>query len=109
MNCRPERLDPPRRMLAMVDDMGVKVAIDTDAHARGQLAWHGYGCARVADTEIRPDRIVNAWAARRPARLDRVPRARRLTNRRAERHASASSASQFGSGADDDAFVGRPG
>ena len=61
VNCRPERLDPPRRMLAMVDEMGVKIAIDTDAHARGQLAWHGYGCARVADTGIRPDRIVNAW------------------------------------------------
>ena len=61
VNCRPERLDPPRRMLAMVDDMNVKVAIDTDAHARGQLAWHGYGCARVADTDIGPDRIVNAW------------------------------------------------
>lgn len=61
VNCRPERLDPPRRMLAMVDDMGVKVAIDTDAHARGQLAWHGYGCARVAETGIGPDRIVNAW------------------------------------------------
>ena len=61
VNCRPERLDPPRRMLAMVDNMGVKIAIDTDAHARGQLAWHGYGCARVADTGIQPDRIVNAW------------------------------------------------
>jgi putative hydrolase len=61
VNCRPERLDPPRRMLAMVDTMGVKVAIDTDAHARGQLAWHGYGCARVAETGIGPDRIVNAW------------------------------------------------
>ncbi len=61
VNCRPERLDPPRRLLAMVDTMGVKVAIDTDAHARGQLAWHGYGCARVAETDIGPDRIVNAW------------------------------------------------
>ena len=61
VNCRPERLDPPRRMLTMVDDMDVKVAIDTDAHARGQLAWHGYGCARVAETEIGPERIVNAW------------------------------------------------
>ena len=61
VNCRPERLDPPRRMLATVDDMGVKIAIDTDAHARGQLAWHGYGCARVADTSITPDRIVNTW------------------------------------------------
>ena len=80
VNCRPERLDPPRRMLAMVDDMGVKVAIDTDAHARGQLAWHGYGCARVAETGIGPDRIVNAWAARRSPRLDRRPRSRRLTD-----------------------------
>ena len=61
VNCRPERLDPPRRMLKMVDEMNVKVAIDTDAHARGQLAWHGYGCARVADTDIGADRIVNAW------------------------------------------------
>jgi putative hydrolase len=61
VNCRPERLDPPRRLLAMVDAMGLKVAIDTDAHARGQLAWHGYGCARVAETGIGPDRIVNAW------------------------------------------------
>ncbi|MGZ6954263.1 MAG: PHP domain-containing protein [Acidimicrobiia bacterium] len=61
VNCRPERLDPPRRMLAMVDDMNVKVAIDTDAHARGQLAWHGYGCMRVAETGIGPERIVNAW------------------------------------------------
>ena len=61
VNCRPERLDPPRRLLAMVDTMGVKVAIDTDAHARGQLAWHGYGCSRVAETGIGPDRIVNAW------------------------------------------------
>jgi putative hydrolase len=61
VNCRPERLDPPRRMLSMVDDMGVKVSIDTDAHARGQLAWHGYGCARVAETGITPERIVNAW------------------------------------------------
>ena len=61
VNCRPERLDPPRRMLAMVDDMDVKVAVDTDAHARGQLAWQGYGCARVAETEIGPERIVNAW------------------------------------------------
>jgi putative hydrolase len=61
VNCRPERLDPPRRLLAIVDRMEVKVSIDTDAHAMGQLAWHGYGCARVAETEIGPERIVNAW------------------------------------------------
>jgi putative hydrolase len=61
VNCRPERLDPPRRLLAMVDEMGCKISIDTDAHAPGQLTWQAYGCARVADTGIRPDRIVNSW------------------------------------------------
>lgn len=63
VNCRPERLDPPRRLLALVDEMGCKIAIDTDAHAPGQLAWQGYGCARVAETGIDPSRIVNAWSA----------------------------------------------
>ncbi len=62
VNCRPERLDPPRRLLAIVDRMDVKVSIDTDAHAMGQLAWAGYGCARVAETEIGPERVVNSWA-----------------------------------------------
>jgi putative hydrolase len=62
VNCRPERLDPPRRLLALVDDMGCKISIDTDAHAPGQLSWQNYGCARVAETGIGPDRIVNAWS-----------------------------------------------
>lgn len=62
VNCRPERLDPPRRLLAMVDEMGCKISIDTDAHAPGQLAWQPYGCARVAETGIEPDRIVNSWS-----------------------------------------------
>jgi putative hydrolase len=61
VNCRPERLDPPRRLLAMVDEMGCKISIDTDAHAPGQLAWQPYGCARVAETGIEADRIVNSW------------------------------------------------
>ncbi len=61
VNCRPERLDPPRRLLAMVDEMGCKISIDTDAHVPGQMAWQPYGCARVAETDIRPDRIVNSW------------------------------------------------
>ena len=61
VNCRPERLDPPRRLLAMVDEMGCKISIDTDAHAPGQLAWQPYGCARVAETGIGPERIVNTW------------------------------------------------
>ena len=104
VNCRPERLDPPRRLLAMVDEMGCKVSIDTDAHARGQLAWQAYGCARVAETGIGPDRIVNAWAARRPPRLDRRPRDRRRLTPTASLSPAGATSRQ-----DDGAFAGREG
>ena len=61
VNCRPERLDPPRRMLAQVAAVGCKVAIDTDAHAVGQLEWQPYGAQRVAEAGLSTDRIINAW------------------------------------------------
>jgi len=63
INSRPERLDPPRRLLKMVVDKGCKVAIDTDAHAPGQLEWQVYGCARAADCEVPISSIVNTWSA----------------------------------------------
>jgi putative hydrolase len=63
INSRPERLDPPRRLLRMAVDAGCKVSIDTDAHAPGQLEWQVYGCARAADCEVPLETIVNTWAA----------------------------------------------
>jgi len=63
INCRPERLDPPRRLLRMLVDGGVKVSIDTDAHAPGQLEWQLLGCARAEETGVNPALIVNTWAA----------------------------------------------
>jgi putative hydrolase len=63
INCRPERLDPPMRLLKVVVDMGCKVSIDSDAHAVGQLEWQPYGCARAADAGVPMERIVNTWAA----------------------------------------------
>jgi putative hydrolase len=65
VNCRPERLDPPMRLLQRVAALEVPVAIDTDAHAVGQLDWQPYGCARVADAAIPPDRVVNTWPVER--------------------------------------------
>ena len=62
INCRPERLDPPRRLLAVAVEAGCRFSIDTDAHAPGQLEWQPYGCDRAADAGIEPDRIVNAMA-----------------------------------------------
>ncbi len=63
INCRPERLDPPRRLLRHVVEMGCRVSIDTDAHAPGQLEWQPYGCARAAECGVADEVIVNARPA----------------------------------------------
>ena len=62
VNCRPERLDPPRQMLRKAAEQGVKVAIDTDAHATDQLDWQPYGTDRAAESGITPEGVVNAWS-----------------------------------------------
>jgi len=63
INCRPERLDPPRRLLSLAVETGCWFSIDTDAHAPGQLDWQPYGCARAEECEVPAERIVNTWAA----------------------------------------------
>jgi putative hydrolase len=63
INCRPERLDPPRRLLRQVVEAGCRVSIDTDAHAPGQLEWQPYGCARAAECGVPDEAIVNAMPA----------------------------------------------
>jgi putative hydrolase len=63
INSRPERLDPPRRLLSIAVEMECHFAIDTDAHAPGQLEWQPYGCDRAAECEVPVERIVNTWGA----------------------------------------------
>ncbi|MBF6274236.1 MULTISPECIES: PHP domain-containing protein [Nocardia] len=60
INSRPERLDPPSRLLRLAVEMGCYFSIDTDAHAPGQLDWQGYGCERAAANEVPADRIINS-------------------------------------------------
>jgi putative hydrolase len=48
VNCRPERLDPPKRLLRLAVEAGCRFAIDTDAHAPGPLDWQIPGCERAA-------------------------------------------------------------
>jgi putative hydrolase len=64
INCRPERLDPPMRLLEQVVATGCKVSIDSDAHAVGQLEWQPYGCARAAEAGVPVEHIVNTWPAK---------------------------------------------
>ncbi|HSN06919.1 MAG TPA: PHP domain-containing protein [Candidatus Angelobacter sp.] len=61
VNSRPERLDPPRRLLAEAVDVGCLLAVDTDAHAPGQLAWSVVGCARAAAVGAAPESVVTTW------------------------------------------------
>jgi putative hydrolase len=63
INCRPDRQDPPDRLLALAAGTGCLFAIDTDAHAPGQLDWLGSGCARAEKLGIGPDRVINARSA----------------------------------------------
>lgn len=65
INCRPDRLDPPKRLLRLAVEAGCSFAIDTDAHAPGQLDWLRYGCERAALCGVDPQRVVNTWPAER--------------------------------------------
>jgi putative hydrolase len=61
INCRPERLDPPRPLLRLAVELGCHFAIDTDAHAPAQLEWQSYGCDRAVECDVPVERVVNAW------------------------------------------------
>ncbi|MEV0848508.1 PHP domain-containing protein [Streptomyces sp. NPDC049954] len=72
INCRPDRLDPPRRLLRLAVASGALFSIDTDAHAPGQLDWQAFGCARAEECGVPPERVVTCrpldelleWAGR---------------------------------------------
>jgi putative hydrolase len=61
INSRPERRDPPTRLLELARDIGCRFSIDSDSHAPGQLDFLDYGCERAEKAGIDPDRIVNTW------------------------------------------------
>ena len=95
INCRPERLDPPRELIDVAIEYGCWFSIDSDAHATGQLEWQPLGCDRAAEREVPIERIINtmpaddllAWTADRPRSLrsnaaGRSPRSGLRTSRR---------------------------
>jgi putative hydrolase len=63
VNSRPERLDPPKRILRLAVEAGCRVAIDSDAHAPGQLAWLPFGCDRAAACGVAEASVINAMDA----------------------------------------------
>jgi len=65
INSRPERRDPPSRLIELARDTGCLFSIDTDAHAPGQLDFLVLGCERAEAAGIDADRIVNTWPRER--------------------------------------------
>ncbi|MEJ7629717.1 MAG: PHP domain-containing protein [Nocardioidaceae bacterium] len=65
INSRPERRDPPSRLIAVAIEAGCLFSVDTDAHAPGQLAFQDYGCARAIANGVPAERVVNAWPLNR--------------------------------------------
>ena len=63
INCRPERRDPPGRLLRLAAEAGCLFAIDTDAHAPGQLDWLVNGTVRAEQAGITADRVINTRRA----------------------------------------------
>src|SRR5687767_8424443 len=62
INSRPERLDPPNDLLELAVEIGCRFAINSDAHAPGQLEWQPYGADKALETGATIDRVVNSWS-----------------------------------------------
>ena len=56
VNSRPERRDPPEDLLRVAVAAGCRFAIDTDAHAPGQLSWLSLGCEQALAAGVPPAR-----------------------------------------------------
>jgi putative hydrolase len=61
INSRPERRDPPSRLIQVALEHGCLFAINTDAHAPGQLDFLDYGAERAAANKVPASRIVTTW------------------------------------------------
>ncbi|MFD4180751.1 PHP domain-containing protein [Rhodococcus sp. NPDC058514] len=61
INSRPERRDPPARLIALALERDCLFSIDTDAHAPGQLDFQGYGCERAQASGVEAERVINTW------------------------------------------------
>ncbi len=61
LNSRPERQDPPDRIIQLAIEAGCLFSIDSDAHAPGQLSLLDHGAERAVANGIPPERIVTTW------------------------------------------------
>ena len=74
INSRPERRDPPDKLIAVALDAGCLFSVDSDAHAPGQLDFLDHGAARVQGLGLPLDRIVTSWPVDRLLEWSRAKR-----------------------------------
>lgn len=65
INSRPERCDPPDELIELALEIGCLFAVDSDAHAPGQLEMKAYGAERAQRLGVPLDRIITTWDAQR--------------------------------------------
>ena len=61
INSRPERQDPPDELVELALEIGCLFAIDSDAHAPGQLEMKAYGAERAERLGVPQERVVTTW------------------------------------------------
>lgn len=65
INSRPERCDPPDELIELALEIGCLFAVDSDAHAPGQLEMKAYGAERAQRLGVPLERIITTWDAQR--------------------------------------------
>lgn len=65
INSRPERQDPPDELIAVALAAGCLFAIDSDAHAPGQLSLLDHGAERAERARVPAERVVTTWGVER--------------------------------------------
>ncbi|HET9983287.1 MAG TPA: DNA polymerase/3'-5' exonuclease PolX [Longimicrobiales bacterium] len=105
IDAQPDRLDLSDILARRAHELGVRLAIDTDAHAVDQLRFMSYGVSQARRAWLEAADIVNTME---PAALDRWLRRRQgARGRRAA--AAAEEAAGAGAGAETAADVPAPG
>lgn len=61
LNANPQRFDLATEWLEMAQDVGVTIAINTDAHKGGTLHHMDYGVKMGRKAWLKPDSVLNTW------------------------------------------------
>ncbi len=63
INANPHRLDLDDNHARRAQELGIKLAINTDAHDAGNLELTHYGVATARRGWIQPENVINTWTA----------------------------------------------